>query len=90
MSELGTERLDLLRRFPLGRRPNKVGLAIELARTSQAETSRATGLVAPYISDVVRGRYRNPKLENLQKFAAFFGCQIEDLFPARDREAVAS
>jgi hypothetical protein len=37
---------------------------------------------------VKSGRIQNLSVDNARKFAAFFDCSIEDLFPAR-REAVA-
>lgn len=66
---------------------NRVGRAIELAHVTQLEIAAATGLPQPYISDVARNRYTTITVENAHKFAEFFCCQIEDLFPAR--EAVA-
>lgn len=36
----------------------------------------------PYISDVARGRYQTITLVKARKFAEYFGCAIEDLFPA--------
>jgi len=48
----------------------------------------ATGFVQPYVAQVMGGRFRTITVENARKFAEFFGCNIEDLFPAS--EAVAS
>lgn len=62
--------------------------AFELAKVTQLEVATATGLPQPYISDVARNRYQTITVENAHKFADYFGCTIEDLFPAR--EAVAS
>jgi predicted XRE-type DNA-binding protein len=67
---------------------NRVARAIELAETTQVDVAEATGLPQPYISDVARNRYQTITVDNARKFAEHFGCQIEDLFPAR--EAVAS
>lgn len=67
---------------------NRVGRAIDLADVTQLDVAGATGLPQPYISDVARNRYSTITVENAHKFAEYFGCQIEDLFPAR--EAVAS
>ena len=86
---LDSERLEQLR----ATRPNVVGhnlvaRAIELARVTQIEVAQATRLPQPYVSDVARNRYRTITVENASKFARFFGCSIEDLFPSC--EAVAS
>lgn len=67
---------------------NRVGAAIELLELTQAVVADGTGLPQQYVSDVARNRYRTITVDNAQKFADFFGCIIEDLFPAR--EAVAS
>lgn len=67
---------------------NRVATAIDLARVTQIDVATGTGLPQPYISDVARNRYQTITVENARKFADFFGCQIEDLFPAK--EAVAS
>ena len=43
--------------------------------------AKALRLKQPYVSDVARRRYRTITVENAWKFAAYFGCRIEDLFP---------
>ena len=46
--------------------------------------AEAVGLPQPYVSDVVaRQRYRTITVQNARKFANFFGCTIEDLFPRK-------
>ncbi len=89
MQKFSDDVLKVLRAFPLGRRRNKLAIAIELAEVTQADIARATGLVQPYISNVARGRFRTITVENASKFSRFFGCEVEDLFPARDDAAVA-
>lgn len=88
MQKLTPAQQHILKAFPLGKRPNKLGLALELAGISQAEFARDLNFQPPYVSDVVRGRYRTITLENGVKVAEYFGVAVEDLFPAR--EAVAS
>jgi transcriptional regulator with XRE-family HTH domain len=66
---------------------NRLGLAFHLDERTQADCARATGFSAQYINDVKAGRIQNVTVENAHKFAEFFDCAIEDLFPAR--EAVA-
>jgi transcriptional regulator with XRE-family HTH domain len=67
---------------------NRVGEAIYMLRLTQTEVAHGTGLPQQYVSDVARNRYQTITVDNAQKFADYFGCIIEDLFPAR--EAVAS
>ena len=66
---------------------NRVQFAINLAGETQASVSKAVGLPYTYVSDTARGRYQTITVENARKFADFFGCAIEDLFPSR--QAVA-
>ena len=61
---------------------NRLGLAISLAGVTQGVVARAVGLPQPYISDVARGRYQTITLRNARKLADYFGCAIDDLFPA--------
>ena len=61
---------------------NRIASAMSLAGVTQKTVARAVGLPQPYVSDVVRGRYRTITLRNARKFARYFGCSIEDLFPA--------
>lgn len=62
---------------------NRLGAAMAMLALTQAELADATNLAQPYISDVARGRHSTITVENAYKFAEFFGCQIEDLFPSR-------
>lgn len=62
---------------------NRVGKAIELADVTQIEVAEATGFPQPYVSDVARARYDTITVENARKFADYFGCLIEDLFPSK-------
>ncbi len=64
---------------------NRVARAMALAGVTQVTVAQSTGLAQPYISDVARGRYRTITVDNARKFARFFGCSIEDLFPPSDR-----
>lgn len=78
---LTQHQLECLRAASVPPGSNRVGLAISLAGVSQATVGRAVGKPQPYVSDVVRGRYRTITLLNAQKFARYFGCGVEDLFP---------
>ena len=60
---------------------NRVAKAMALTGVTQVTVAKALGLTQPYVSDVARGRYRTITVENARKFASYFGCCIEDLFP---------
>ena len=60
---------------------NRVAKAMALSDVTQVIVAKALGLTQPYVSDVARGRYRTITVENARKFASYFGCRIEDLFP---------
>jgi plasmid maintenance system antidote protein VapI len=63
---------------------NRVAKAMALAEVKQIELAAAIEVPQPYVSDVVRSRYRDITLGNAFKFAVFFGCAVEDLFPWRE------
>jgi transcriptional regulator with XRE-family HTH domain len=69
-------------------RGNRLAKAIELAELTQLAVVAGTGLTQQYVSDVVRTASSNIKVQNAHKFAEFFGCSIEDLFPSQQREVV--
>ena len=79
--------LRALRAADIGAVGNRVQAAIDLAGETQTSLAKAIGLPYTYVSDTARGRYQTITVENARKFAEFFGCAIEDLFPSR--EAVA-
>ena len=78
---LTQNQLERLRAASVPPGSNRVGLAISLAGVSQATVGEAVGKPQPYVSDVVRGRYRTITLANAWRFARYFGCGLEDLFP---------
>ena len=81
---LARSQIRTLRATPAPAGGNRLGSAIRLAGVSQNDVARATGLTQPYVSDVVRGRYRTITLQNAWKFARYFGIALEDLFAAPD------
>lgn len=81
---LNAEQLAILRREP---GTNRVGKAIFLARVTQTAVAGALRVSQAYVSDVARRRYRTITVENARKFADYFGCAIEDLFPAGSGES---
>jgi transcriptional regulator with XRE-family HTH domain len=80
-----------LRRAPLNG-PNKVALAMDLVqpKVTQIQLAAALHMTQPTVSRVRNGKYERLPGETMRAFAGFFACSIEDLFPARDRERIAS
>lgn len=85
---LNTQRLRELRKRPIGQRGNRLADAIELSQETSTSIAAELGFALQYVSDVSRGRYDTITVENAGRFSRYFGCAIEDLFPAR--EAIAS
>ena len=89
---LNPNQLAALRIAPLTG-ANKVSLAIELAGLRQVQLASAIGVTQGLVSKVAGGDMPKLPIETARKFAEFFGCPIEDLFPARnpeERQAVNS
>lgn len=84
---LSDAQLHRLRTEPIDG-PNRLRFAMRLAGITQEQLEAKMGIPQPTISKVVRGSYSRLPIETARKYAAVFGCHIEDLFPAR--EAVAS
>ena len=59
---------------------NRLGLAMSLMGVSQRTVATEVGVPQPYVSDVVRARYRTITVANARRFARYCGCLIEDLF----------
>jgi transcriptional regulator with XRE-family HTH domain len=83
---LSDRKLKQLRSTQLGETGNRLATALELSETTQMALAEAIGLTQGYVSNVARGKHA-VTVENAHKFADFFGCAIEDLFPAK--QAVA-
>lgn len=84
---LTKDQVEALRRSRTRTR-NKVAKAKDLAGATQVQIADGTGLTQSYVSRIENGRYSDLPGETMRVLADYFGCQIEDLFPAR--EAVAS
>lgn len=84
---LSKQQVDVLKRSR-ARGRNRVERAMELAEVTQVIVADATGLTQSYISRIKNGQYTDLPGETMRTMADYFGCAIEDLFPAR--EAVAS
>lgn len=89
LTPLGAAKLRQLRALPVGKSGNRLAEATRLAGISQADVAVATGFTQAYVSDIVRGRWPNPKIDNAGRFASLFGCYIEDLFPSVRQQKVA-
>lgn len=85
---LSKDKVRQLRQSPTG--VNRLARAMELAKVTQIQVAAGTGFTQSYVSRVKRGRYDRLPGETMRDFATYFGCQIEDLFPAPDSEAKAS
>ena len=60
---------------------DRVARAISMTGATQVSVAAAIGVTQAYVSDVARQRHRTITVANARKFAAYFGCRIEDLFP---------
>lgn len=60
--------------------PNKVRLAITITGVQQSDIADATSLSASQISNAATGRPTT--VDVARDIAGFFGCAIEDLWPA--------
>lgn len=81
------EQLEALRAVPLSGMPNKLRIALALAKARQAEVCEETGIAPPNLSNLVNGKYGSVTIETGQKLADYFGCTTDDLFP---RQGVAA
>ena len=89
IKQLTPEQLTALRAVPISKQvPNRVHVAMALAGVNGAELAAGIGLSASSVSDIRNGKYESLKHPTVQRFADFFGCYIEDLFPLN--EAIAS
>jgi transcriptional regulator with XRE-family HTH domain len=88
--QLTTHQVRKLRSASLAGRPNKIKLAMTLARVTQMQVAAALGLPQSQISKDVR--VRRVSLDKARAYARLFGCSVDDLYPesALEAEAVAS
>jgi len=70
--------------------PNKLRAAMDLLGLTQVQLAEAIGSTQSEVSKVERGAYSRFPLGNAYRYAEFFGCSIEDLFPATESQRVAS
>lgn len=85
---LTRSQLRALRKTPPAGAPNRLKAAMSLAGVTQIQVSDGVGIAQSQVSEDAAGKYSELSLDKARAYADFFGCAIEDLFPAR--EAVAS
>lgn len=80
---LSREQKRLLEKTRVTRRePNRLKLAMKLAGVTQEQLEAATGIPQPNISNIANGKSPKLTVERARTLASFFGCAIEDIFPA--------
>lgn len=87
---LTPEQLVALRAVPLGAMRNKLRIALALTDARQSEVADETGYPVPNLSRLVNGKYVDITIDTARKLADYFGCAIEDLFPAEEPETVGA
>lgn len=83
---LTVEQLKALRAVPLGSMPNRLRIALALVEARQSEVAEEIDYPVPSLSNLVTGK-TDPTIVTARKLASYFGCSIEDLFPARQEVA---
>lgn len=83
---LTPEQVRKLRRTP--HNGNRLKAARDFAGLTQVELCKVLGFTQSAYSDLERQRYSATTVPTARRFAEFYGCSIEDLFPAN--HAVAS
>lgn len=68
---------------------NRIAKAMDLAGVTQVQLAQKTGFTQSYISRVKNGLYSDLPGETMRTFADCFGCQMDDLFPAREQAVSA-
>lgn len=83
---LTRSKLRTLRKSPTS--TNRLRAAMSLAQVTQTQVAEAIGIAQSQVSEDAAGKFSEISLDKARAYAGYFGCAIEDLFPAR--EAVAS
>ena len=83
---LNRKQLAELRRAPLDR-GNRLRQAMRIGKVTQVQLAAAVGVAQSQVSEDVNGKFSEMSLNKAREYAAFFGCSVDDLFPAE--EAVA-
>lgn len=78
------EQLKRLRRNSSKSSGNRIRAARELCGLTQVQLAEAIGITQGSLSDLERQRYGGITVDTARRFSGFFGCSIEDLFPASE------
>lgn len=70
--------------MPLGAMANRVSIALTMVAITQTDLCSLIGMSRPKLSKIANGYYKAVAVDDARHLAEFFGCQIEDLFPARE------
>lgn len=88
---LSAEQLAALRAVPATVGPNRLRVAFALAEVKQSVVCDTLKQFSPQkLSKLVRGAYVTVSVDDARALAEFFGCAIEDLFPAEQYQAVSA
>lgn len=79
--------LKRLRNLPAEPAGNRIRAARQLLELTQQELAEKLKLTQSALSDMERGRFGRTTIDTGHRFAEFFGCAIEDLFPASQEVA---
>jgi DNA-binding XRE family transcriptional regulator len=81
---LTAEQLAALRSVPVtDDTKNRLRVAIAIVNVRQVDLVEETGLSQKTVTNIVNGLVPNIPLPTARLFADYFGCAIEDLFPAQ-------
>jgi transcriptional regulator with XRE-family HTH domain len=81
------KQLSLLRAYPVGATRNNLRFAMQLGNVTQVQLAAALNVSQSQISEDINGKYAAMSLDKARAYARFFGCHLEDLFPAREEVA---
>lgn len=82
-TRLSSDELKALRAVPVSvDKPNRVRAACGILGLSQSDIVAGTQLSRPTVSDIYNFQVSDVKYTTLRALADFFGCAIDDLFPA--------
>lgn len=82
MGMLTAEQLEELRAAAVSERGNRLDVAIRMTGMTQQQIAAAVGIRPGVLSTLKLARRKTLPTDVAERFAAFFGCQPEDLFPA--------
>lgn len=87
---LSKHQVRRLRATPLGDAPNRLRLAMDALEVTEEQVEAGCGVSQSNINKLLNGNRPNPSRDTMSRLAQFFGCLMDDLFPATEAERVAS